>query len=70
MIGKYFKEKYSTGSIAEKSSDENNIPLDKDSSDNDVLKSNEISAENCHRFKILSSEVTRRERCTCEQELH
>ena len=62
LLEDYFEEMYLTGTIKESTFDRNNVPLDKDSNDNVVLKSNNISSENRHRAKILSSEVQVKER--------
>ena len=58
----YFEEMYLTGTIQEASFDRNNVPFDKDSNENIVLKSNNISSENRHRAKVLSSSVQMIER--------
>ena len=62
LIETYFEEMYFTGTILEETFDKNHVPVDKDSKDNPVLKSNDISCENRHRAKILTSEVQRQQR--------
>ena len=56
LLDDYFEEMYLTGTILETTFDKNDVPIDKDSKDNVIHKSNSISTENRHRAKVLSSE--------------
>ena len=62
LLDNYFEEMYLNGTIMEKTFDDSYVPVDKDSNDNAVLKSNSISTENRHRAKVLSSDVQINER--------
>lgn len=57
LLDTYFEEMYLTGTIMEDSVDKNNLSVDRDLNNNTVLKSNNISTKNCHRAKVLSSNV-------------
>ena len=62
LMDTFFEEMFLNGTIKESTFDRHNIPLDVDSKGEPVLKSNDITMENRHRSKILTSEVQIKER--------
>ena len=62
LMENFFEEMYMTGTILESTFDRFKIPKDTDSSNKVVEKTNDISIENRHRAKILSSKVQINER--------
>ena len=62
LIEKFFEEMYLYGTIKENMFDSFDIPVDVDSKGKPVLKTNDISRENQHRAKILTSKAQIKER--------
>ena len=58
----FFEEMYFTGIIKEDTFDHFDIPMDVDSKGNPVSRTNDISRENRHQAKILTSVVQKMER--------
>ena len=57
-----YKEMYFTDEIKESTFENLEIPMDTDSKGNPVSRNNDISGENRHRAKVLTSEVQRNKR--------
>ena len=64
IIQVFFGEMFMNGCIAEATYDSNNIPMDVNSMNETVEKPDNISLENRHRAKILSSKIQIQERCS------